>query len=247
MHNKRIARIGSWSIVLTLLCLLTQCGIADLTRHSDAYTFPVQPGTNAWQQLGSRQEMLAAVQIPEPQLAQMSTAGLVETVLQYPLAGDMYAHSSLQRGFNALRRDFNGLAILLDRPDAGRLLLQHYQTIDSAAIEAKPTNLEQGAFISSLQYIETLLAQPEILDQLSSDERIALLRHVGEQRQIRERLSAIYGISGTASAAFLAGRILQYEQALQPDDAVAQFLELGSFINEGVIETIFSAAATYTS
>ncbi len=194
--------------------------------------------------------MLAAVQVPEPQLSRMSTAGLVETVLQYPLYGDMNAYFWIQEGIDALRHDFNGLEALFNRRDAGMQLLQAYQAIDAAAVETKPTDLEQGVFVSKLVYIEAMLAQPEMLGQLSSKDRQYLISNVMEQKKIKDRLFAIYDVKGIESTAFLAGRILQTEQALgQTDEKVKCFLQDSSYANDAdlqmISEVIFRTAADY--
>jgi hypothetical protein len=51
---------------------------------SGVYDYPVKPGTAEWKALGSHVEMLKVCQIPDSNLTRMSTADLLETVLNYP-------------------------------------------------------------------------------------------------------------------------------------------------------------------
>lgn len=64
--------------------------------------------------------MVNASQVPLETLRSMSTAGLVETCLTYPLLSTILAHNDLQTGFQAVAGSFNGFQELLKRPDAGR-------------------------------------------------------------------------------------------------------------------------------
>ena len=90
----------------------TDLGMSVLSEKiADLYDFPIKPGTEEWKAMVSHDEMLKACQVPELVLQKMSTEGLVETVLNYPLYGDMKAHNSLQqdlimcfRGLMAFKR-----------------------------------------------------------------------------------------------------------------------------------------------
>jgi hypothetical protein len=242
----QILKKTGWLFFLVLLagCNRSEGPTADAV---DVYHFPVQPGTEEWRQLNSRVEMLAAVQIPQDVLDNMSTAGLVETVLNYPLYGDLFAHSSSQVGIEAIRRDFNGLSTLLTRPDAGTLLLERYQAMDLNEVQEKPTPAERGDFVSRVRYLEIILAQPEILSQLSLEERTVLLQEAMVKRDEKLALLAYYGYTGLEPTALLAGRILQLEgYLLDADPIVVRFLQDSAYTNDSqlalAINTIFAEA-----
>ena len=100
--SKKIVLIKLASLSLCAVLLLTVAACSAKTAAaggSDAYDYPVKPGTDAWKALGSHADMLNACQIPETTLNRMSTAGLVETVLNYPLFGDAWAWDNPQEGF----------------------------------------------------------------------------------------------------------------------------------------------------
>jgi hypothetical protein len=242
----QIFKKTGWLFFLVLLagCNNVEGSTADPV---DAYDFPVQPGTEEWRQLASRVEMLAAVQIPQDVLDNMSTAGLVETVLSYPLYGDLFAHYFHQAGIEAIQQDFNGLSTLLTRPDAGTLLLDRYHMIDINEVQEKATLIEQGEFVTRVKYLEIILTQPEILAQLSAEERILLLQEAMVKRDEKFALHTYYGYTGLEPTALLAGRILQLEgYLLDADPIVVRFLEDSTYTNDSqlalAINTIFAEA-----
>ncbi len=128
---------GFTCVIIASVLLLMPVACSNQNNPSaidDAYDYPVKPGTDAWKALGSHIEMLQVCQIPEIKLQTMSTAGLVETVLNYPLFCDAWAWNTPQEGFNTISGQFNGLAELLKRTDAGTVLLAKYKTMDPAAM-----------------------------------------------------------------------------------------------------------------
>ena len=106
----------------------------DVTKGSpsDAYVFPIQPGSDAWRAFMQHTDMVAATQVPLKTLQSMSTEGLIEIVLSYPLRIDMLVYNTPQDGFEALAVQFNGVPELLGRPDAGAKFLARYKDMDLA-------------------------------------------------------------------------------------------------------------------
>ena len=94
----------------------------------DAYEFPITPEKTPeeWGKLRSIKKKLEVCQVPEEILETMSTEGLIETCLSYPLFSNMMYQNSLQDGFCQLVDGFNGLRELLSREDGAPLLLQKY-------------------------------------------------------------------------------------------------------------------------
>jgi hypothetical protein len=241
----------SWSSFLLIVSVVTGC--ANLSANQgklDAYLFPTRPGTEEWKQLGSRQKMLEAVQIPAERIATISTAGLVETVLNYPLYMDMMVHNSLDQGLASIKHDFNGMRALMSRPDAGSILLQRYQETDADIVREKSDTAEQGQYVSKLKYLEMILAQPEIGEKLSAAERRSLIQVALQQKAAKEQFVNIYGMTGVESTALLTGRTLQLEQALQPgDQQVDQFLKDSTYTDDGALhmisQSIFRQASAF--
>ena len=154
-------------MLMMLFPLIVQLNSPQATSASDAYEYPIKPGTDEWKAFKSHDDMLKACQIPESTLKSMSTKSLVETVLEYPLFGDIRAYSSIQQGFEAVTSQFNGLSELLNRKDAGTELLAIYSKMNPQDIEENWGDIQKGAYIVSIANVEILLAQNKTLDNLN--------------------------------------------------------------------------------
>lgn len=86
------------------------------------YTYPIVPGTDAWEALETRIDMAEACMIPEDILSEMTTNALLETILDYPLLIDIIAYNSPDVGVSVIRNSFNGLEELLLREDFSLIL-----------------------------------------------------------------------------------------------------------------------------
>lgn len=82
------------------------------------YEYPVRPGTQEWAQLDSHNQKVDICQIPEAVLKNMTTQALCESVLNYPLMGDMLAYDNPDMGYTVILYSFNGLKELVQREDA---------------------------------------------------------------------------------------------------------------------------------
>lgn len=215
---------------------------------SDVYQFPVLPGSKEWQAFNSHAEMLKATHIPTEQLKQMSTSGLVETTLNYPLYGDMLAYNNLQQGFDAVANQFNGLTELLNRPDVGSVLVKRYQELNPAALDPSWSLEQQGFYDMQFTYIEVLLAQNSILATLTDNElQVLLVEGLNKVAQKQQQLD-IYGWQGQEQTIFLLGRVLlrqkteAFNNLVTNDPDLNSFLSTGSFANQLVANKILGYA-----
>ncbi len=116
--------------ILSLLCLVSSAFAADQsgseavpdenTRGIDTpYEYPVTLDMPEWAELTSLEQKLEVCQIPEDILSALTTPALIETVLDYPLAVNIYAHGGavdgIEAGVEVVSGQFNGLAELLRR------------------------------------------------------------------------------------------------------------------------------------
>jgi hypothetical protein len=217
----------------------------------EPYTFPVTPGTEAWQAFTTHEEMVMATQIPANVLDGMTTESLIETVLNYPLFSDTLAYNSIQQGFDAVATNFNGMPALVQRPDVGTKLLAKYRSLDPNTVVARASLEEQGAYDLQLTFVETLLAQDVILEKLSEPERRDLLNTAMSKFQSKQQQAEIYGHWGRERTALVMGRAISHvtsEGFLQAASTNAEFLSFiadGGFATEEVLSAIVSQAASY--
>ena len=211
-NNKWLYFVGILSLSLLMLMMLfppiVQLNSAQAASANDAYDYPIKPGTEEWKAFKSHDDMLKACQIPKSTLKSMSTKGLVETVLEYPLFGDIMAYNSIQQGFEAVASRFNGLSELLNRKDAGTELLAIYSKMNPQDIEENWDNIQKGAYTFSIANVEILLAQNKILDNLN---KIQLENLIVEARlkYTAKQQSEIYGQGSLDSSLQLIERASQ--------------------------------------
>lgn len=218
---------------------------------TDAYEFPIKGGTKEWAELEMHSEMLEACQVPESILREMSTEGLIETCLNYPLYWEVVAYNSPQQGFDVVASRFSGLQELLRREDAGSKLLARYCKMDPEAIGEDWTLLQKGKYAVGFTYIEMLLAQDDIISRLTPAERRDLLAECLQKSHSKQVYAEGYGYTGQANIAWIMGRILQKEDAegfnqkIRGNENLQIFLEGGSFMDEEILNDIFLQAQRY--
>jgi hypothetical protein len=220
-------------------------------NKSDVYVYPIKGGTPEWQAFTTHDEMLKACQVPETILNTMSTAGLVETVLTYPLYEEWLAYNYPQQGFEAIKTQFNGIRELFNRKDAGEKLIEKYKTMDPAAIGKDWTSEQRGFDSMSFQNIEILMAQDAILANLSETQYNDLIKQGLIKIQAKQQNQSIYGINGLESSAWVISKALKqakfetFLQKFQTDEDLQRFLDTGSFLSDTDLNQILSQAQQY--
>ncbi len=159
-----------------IILLLILFSITILGQQLDnGYNFPLKPGMPEWKNLQTHDEMLAALQIPQAILTNMTTKELVITCLNYPLFSDVWAFNSFKTGIETALRNFNGFQELLARKNAGKELINQYTKIKLEEYDNKKTFIEKGDFKLWVCKIEALLTQDQILDNIEKLDKELLL------------------------------------------------------------------------
>lgn len=173
----------------------------------DAYVFPIRPGMAEWAKFKTHAEMIAACQIPDHILKNISTPGLVETYLNYPLIGDMLVYNSYLQGLEQIISSFNGLQELLKRDDAGMSLLERYKIMDPQREYQKwKERTTLTPYFVSFPGIELLLSYDLVLSKIPQHSYISLLQE--SLRVFRSmQQSDYYSLHGTT--AFLMAKFLE--------------------------------------
>jgi hypothetical protein len=243
-----IMRRSTLAVILALFMISS--GVVAAARRSSttnvAYSYPIKPGSPEWKALNSHEEMLQVVQIPEEVLARMSTRALVETVLDYPLFGDMFAYNSLQSGFKAVAGNFNGIQELFRRSDGAHELVLKYRTMDPRSIDEKWSLLKRGQYEAQFTFIETLLSQDQVLSSMNGKARRALLKECSVKHLAKLDRVDVFGASGERHTAFLVGRILlidndqSFLNDVSDDSRLREFVLLGGRFDAEVISKIYA-------
>lgn len=237
MKKKNIL-IMTASLLLVVLCLGTLYIVVSAEESSkkmwfnssettDAYEFPITPTETPekWREFQTYQEMLNACQIPEEKLKTMSTEGLIETCLSYPLMGNIMLNNSTYQGFINQISEFNGLKELLTRNDLGSSMCKLYYNLsfeDMLKTDKYPA--------SRLRYFEYIISQPDVLEKINHEEKQKLLDFALEIAKTKlKKHSETFSVMPTA---LIIGRLLkgqeEFENFLEENPEVKHFVETGT-------------------
>ncbi len=207
---------------------------------SDAYDFPIKPESEEWQAFKSHEEMLKACQIPKPLLKDISTLGLIETVMNYPLLSDIFLFDGPQIGIDHVSAQFNGLAELLKRKDTGSSLLNRYRAMDPAAIPSNGTEMQIGNYATGFFFVEAILAQESILSTLTASEARELIGEINAKAKAKLNYPEIYGASFWSSIwaldrAMLVSDYPPFKQKISENEM------LKTFTRDGILHNVPSS------
>lgn len=223
-----------YSILLICILLLGCSGNDDTSctsftpQASDQYAFPIRPGMPEWSELTTGQAKVDVLQVPEEILLKMSTYGLVETSLDYPLLATMLVFNNIQEGTEAQIENFNGLTELTKRSDAALLMLRRFQQMDSSC---PPDGQNMGDYSLFFVYMGMLQAQNVFIEQLTSDERRELLEEALKKYSEFEKPGDTYSISNLETLGFIMARVMILENygpflaEMEGNNSITIFLE----------------------
>jgi hypothetical protein len=235
------------SMALLLTLILTLNGLAQ--QINTEYDFPIKPGMPEWKKFITHSEQVNSLQIPDSILSKMETGALVKTCLNYPLLIEVTAYNNRQQGIEIIINEFNGLRELIKRKDAGTILLTHLK-------ELKPLNFagQNPPFKTrkDLMQCEILLAQENILSNISKEERILVIKD-GIQKFEMMLENASYDHFNYDPNTFLIGKVLikegnkTFENEKTANPELNMFLDSGSRASSKVINAIVNTAREHIS
>lgn len=188
--------------------------VSDEDFYPEGYTgyiWPIRPGKIEWLELNDHLKKIEVLQIPEDVLANMSTSELVQTVISYPLNGDLFSYESTEAWFEITSKRFNGLEKLLQQPDAATLLLdnfasQNYIPQDELDLRTQIAFRSNGYVdistdkgsnacrrLMDMQITRLFINQTYLYEQLSLSEREYFAELVLEKETSARQSPSIYG------------------------------------------------------
>lgn len=230
--------------LLGVLIMLT-----GMIRHSDAtsnlfstgaidsYNPRIEVEDSQWQEM-SREQRWKVSQVPQEKLETMSTAGLLESVIEYPFAPEAYYFfESPQMGFDTVSSDFNAIQALNDRPDAGQELIHLYDQV-SSQVPPHWNNTRISDHVDRLVWLEMLIAQPETLDNFTKYEMETVLKLSFLKLQEKVQVgTSVYSARSIVPTSLIAGRIM-YRSSEDFRMEVDANSDLKNFLDDGNINAI---------
>ncbi|MGC9342170.1 MAG: hypothetical protein ACP5E3_05680, partial [Bacteroidales bacterium] len=150
--------------------------------------------------------------IPEPILQCISTDGLIESCITYPHIVLVWTRNSLQQGFDYIERKFNGFDELWRRNDKIEALIDLYSQLDFERDWTNYSDAENGKYSFNIIYHEIIIAQEEILTELTDSQKLELFQLVLEKLKIKMLKYQEFGGLGVAGSVAILARIMKNDQ-----------------------------------
>lgn len=158
--------------------------------ETDAYIFPITPTETPekWREFQTYQEMLNACQIPEEKLRTMSTEGLIETCINYPMFANYMFSDSFVEGYQTLCLNFNGLSELYKRNDCTEKLLSFFVSMDISVLREQNVNAPL-----IYRWCCMIISKNDFIEKLDKQQQLQLLQSLNSQiGNIRKKHTDFY-------------------------------------------------------
>jgi len=220
-----------------------------MLNAQDKYEYPLNPGMPEWKSLPI-EEKNKMLQIPEDKLKSMPTEVLIQAYIDNPFCSLMFAYNTTQDGFNRVSKEFNGLRELMKRNDAATKLIVFYKTMQVDGYDVNWEPSEKGRFTFRFVYIETLLSQPEIINQLNATETKVLINELINKYNKKVELVSEYSIVGLEHCAYAIAHTLNKNgklmtQEASVDETLQSFLETGHLSKSNMLDQILQKARAF--
>jgi hypothetical protein len=156
--------------------------IMNMERPEGSYDYPVYPGTEAWAELSTGEEMLEACQIPENVLKAMSTQAVIQALWEHPLLTDVFHRDQYRRDFDSMFSSNHAYRELCAREDAGISLLERMKAVNPLY------SVPEARF--KFELLEMLAAQDVFLSLLTVEDKVLLVKIALEKDDVRQKNAA---------------------------------------------------------
>jgi hypothetical protein len=209
------------------------------------WDYPVKPGMEEWNQFKSMNEMFQACQIPENILKQLDTESLVDICFNFPAYGVLFFYNTPQLGFDNYYSNFNGIRELLNRKNVGSYLLKKYANM-SFDKDFNPlwTDVNKGRYVFKIEYFETILAQPQVVNSLTVEERQNLLKETLDKLEIKISRKDLFGGKTLVVNTWILAQVLDIENKLSSRSQTKESLKTG-LLDDYDLELIYQQAKNY--
>lgn len=191
-------------------------------KNEKPYQYPMTKGSAAWDNLKTYKEKRDASQIPQQVVQDLTTSALLESVLNYPLLTDVMVFNSLQEGMDKLKTHFTAFNALLQRSDLPAVSIARYRKMPVDSVKFITTLIGKGGYSFRLNFMEMLLAQPELQGKLVVSDQKKLLQQLISNYDAKEKDPEVYGgvaLSVTAWPAYHLSRRISGTNKRQADAA----------------------------
>ncbi|MEO8962552.1 MAG: hypothetical protein ABI325_11765 [Ginsengibacter sp.] len=209
-----------FSFLLTMfICVFISCrkdaaslcenGSCAIVKPTDTYDYPVKGGTPEWAAFTTHQQMEDACQVPADTLAKMSTDGLIQTCMDYPLLGDLLLNVgvNITGALSNMMQTFSGLIELCERTDAGTAMLERYKIMNPDC-----ATCNQPIFTSNFNAFEMVIGNDSIQKKMTSNENKTLVKEAtNKYRQKKNIGNYYYALYGLSTSLYVCSKVMLNE------------------------------------
>lgn len=185
------------------------------------------------------------VNLAEDQLKNMSTNDLIEHCVNFDFMWDIFNYPNYGIGLDVVIENHNGLRELLDRKDAGKLMLDFYKKIDLDKITEISEPADRGEFVAKTFFLELFLSHPNILNQFQGNEK-ELIKYILRTHDTCLEINATTGNDfycgySIRTKALAIGRALDRFKGRKTNDPALENMDLSKLADEQYYKIIEEA------
>jgi hypothetical protein len=155
-----------------------QEGMMNMPRPADTYSYPAVPGTDEWAAFKTGEEMMEACQIPVDMLKNMSTHGIIQSILEHPLLSGIVHRFQYRTDFDSFVSGNHAYEELKARKDAGTCLLERLTLVDPVIPDAE---------FDEPHVLEIILSQAVFLSRLNDSEKRTVVKTAFKNDDLRQK------------------------------------------------------------
>ena len=153
--------------------------------------YPILPGTKEWENFNSRDEMMAACQIPTEIVASMSTEALTLSLINHPLLDtNVLSYNDYREGVDSFVSDFDAVKSLSQRDDFAINLAKIY--LDTPVLSKEQSKNSQDNMLDFIKK-ETILALLQVFALFKEAEALILIAE--NKMKNKAKTEEVYGAS----------------------------------------------------
>ena len=177
------------------------------------YSYPLKPGGAEWDFTRyTPDDIKKMLQLPTNLCSNMPTLDLAEVCWDYYYSLDFLMFENLQFGIEKLRQQFNGYEELLGRKDLAKALLKKYDAkLRTAEVIGNEDEYTQGSYSICFTLLKMLVAQDEMLDQLSREQLCYLIEMTVKADKLIPLMPDVFSQIHKEVSLFLYSRIILRE------------------------------------
>lgn len=188
-------------LLFAILCLFFSQSYGQVTTDTK-YRYSISPRTKEWNSYKNANDRKVVLQIPEDVLQNVSTQELLDICLEYPYLVDIMCYNSIQEGFNAVLKDFNGFRELIKRDNIANLCLSQLKKA-SKRIGAVSLldSFQRGKFAYQTFVLDLIILHDPVFSKISESKKKDIFAEmIAVCDSIEKRSNLFGGLTGLAKS-----------------------------------------------